>query len=150
MPWTPWPSCRPAFNCQRPSSSRQLQRGRRPRLRVAWLKCRHLWMGRCWALPCRMGHPSAKPSRRRPAHCHWRRSHALAGMPVQWCTRLDVFVVAVIQHVNAMTRSSSRSKVHLELNNGQTPFARISNLPSVQFEGLSFWQTVLISLTSFH
>ena len=43
------PSCRLVSSCQRPSSSKQLPRERRPRPRATYLRCQHPWMGRCWA-----------------------------------------------------------------------------------------------------
>ena len=106
--WLPWRKrkCRRVSSCPRPLSSKLLPRERRPKLRVACLRCQHPSTGRCWARSWRTGRPFVEPSRQGPAP--WRRKHVLVAMLALFCAKLDGFVVAAILHVNATTRSSSR------------------------------------------
>ena len=105
LPWRRL-KCKHVSNCLRPSSSKQLLRERRPKLRVACLRCRHPSTGRCWARSWRTGRLFAEPTRQELAT--WRKKHVLVGTLVLCCAKLDVFVAEVIQPVNATTRSSSR------------------------------------------
>ena len=105
LPWRKR-KCRRVSSCPRPLSSKLLPRERRPKLRVACLRCQHPSTGRCWARSWRTGRPFVEPSRQGPAP--WRRKHVLVAMLALFCAKLDGFVVAAILHVNATTRSSSR------------------------------------------